>query len=203
MPSRSTVTVVFQAVFPARRTGPDDSGGRFGVSLLPSHHYTIGYAIKFPPHFHWAAGGMLPGICGGSNCYCGIEPENFVVTAGWNPSGNLLVELCSRNRRGEKFVHTVTTNYTLSKGEWIDLTLDVQLNQPQEHNGFVSVMINNTLFDALQNVTFRSSSTVEIDTFLYSTFFATGDPSTHRRSSHGPLIDVYADFDDITVAKAP
>ena len=85
----------------------------------------------------------------------------------------------------------------LALGSWHTVQTMVQLNQAGRHNGVVKTWLNGKLVLNQQNMRFRNNNKLEIDHFLFASFFGGSGPDW------APQQDSYAYIDDIRISQRP
>ncbi|KDR75891.1 hypothetical protein GALMADRAFT_69077 [Galerina marginata CBS 339.88] len=178
-----------------------DTGGAQFYSLWNStdgssfNSMMVSYELAFDAGFDWVKGGKLPGLRGGLNstgCSGGNQATGtdcFSARLMWRKSGSGEIyayiptpnNLCS-----EKSV-TCNSDFGVSlqrgafgfvSGQWMRMTLLVQLNNPPDvANGYMALYFNDLLAVSQTNLQIRSADSVAANGFYFSTFFGGSDTS--------------------------
>lgn len=80
---------------------------------------------------------------------------------------------------------------------WHHIEHRVVMNTPGQHNGILQTWLDGTLALNLQNLRYRDTEALGIDTFYFTTFFGDDGPST------GPSKDETITFDTLMIATSP
>lgn len=139
---------------------------------------SLSYAIRFDDGFDFVKGGKLPGLCGG-NCSRGESmptASGFSMRFVWKKNGYLDIMTF--------FPNTVKAgNYSWEKmfkfipGKEYLLTQELTLNDIGKENGVINILVDGKVVYTKNNVTIRVSPDVQINSFLFSTFFWGKDDS--------------------------
>ncbi|KAK0212679.1 polysaccharide lyase family 14 protein [Desarmillaria ectypa] len=155
----------------------------------------LSYDIAFDKDFDWVKGGKLPGLRGGPNatgCSGGNQPTGsdcFSVRLMWRQEGAAEVyayiptpnNLCSERSItcNDDFGTSISRGaFSFVTGEWNQVTLLVQLNDPEDvANGNLKLYYNDVEVISQTDLQFRSSSSVNVGGMYFSTFFGGSDDS--------------------------
>jgi hypothetical protein len=157
----------------------------------------VSYELAFDSDFDWVKGGKLPGLRGGLNstgCSGGNQADGlscFSTRLMWRKDGSGEVyayiptppSLCSKksvtcNPDYGLSIQRGNFNFSIGGGQWMRLTLFVQLNNPPTvDNGYIQLYINDTLVISQSNLQIRAADSVAANGFYFSTFFGGSDSS--------------------------
>lgn len=197
---------VLRVRYPAGSASPDVSrrenaplgGAQFyaNLGIAPQDALRLSYDIRFSDNFEFVKGGKLPGLFGGEGNSGGNVPDGsdgFSSRFMWR-----------RNGDGEVYAYLPTSdNYGTSigrgswrfqQGGWHHIEQEVMLNHPDLQDGRVRVWFDGRQVLTADSLTFRTTSTLQIDGLFFSTFFGGGD------SSWATPRDVYIDFANFLVS---
>ncbi|WP_462317214.1 polysaccharide lyase [Marinilabilia sp.] len=187
--------------FPQGKYGPIP-GAQWKVNFKPVEKALLQYKIFIPDNFDFVKGGKLPGLGGGNGNAGGNVPnghDGWSIRFMFKERGRL----CAYSYRpdmsgsyGEKrFLKKDSKYFRLPRGEWVNIGLQVEMNNVGKKNGSIKCYINKELFLYLNEVKFRDTSVLGIDHLLFSTFFGGAD------SSYAPEKDCYLLFKDFVVSE--
>ena len=170
----------------------------FKIKFTPSIDVYMSYDVKFESGFVFVKGGKLPGICGGTCNTGGWVPngnDGFSNRFMWRPEGKIVNYIYHVGQSG-KYGDDVDTGIAFTPGEWHQLASRVRLNEIGKSNGLLETWIdgNKVNFPSeYENMVWRLSSTILIDTFYFSSFFGGHTPEW------APARDVEASFDNFLI----
>lgn len=142
-------------------------GGKF-------NKITYSYWLKLPDNFDFKLGGKLPGI-GNKNANTGGKKPNgydgWSVRAMWNKQG-LLGQYVYHVDQTRKYGEFMQWNMpSISKGRWHHIQTTVKLNTPKQFNGAIQTAVDGKQVLNKTGLRFRMTSGLEIEHFLFSSFF--------------------------------
>jgi len=157
----------------------------------------VSYELAFDSGFDWVKGGKLPGLRGGLNstgCSGGNQADGsacFSTRLMWRKDGAGEVYAYIPTSSGLCSQKSVTCNsdygvsiqrgnfgFNTASGQWMRLTLFVQLNNPPTiDNGIIQLFVNDVLAVSQSNLQIRAADSVAANGFYFSTFFGGSDSS--------------------------
>jgi len=161
------------------------------------------YDVYFPANFNFVLAGKMSGLCGGK-CNAGGQKPNgtdgWSSRVVWRSGGTANQYLYDPNQVGTygdimswKYNQT---QWTFSTGRWHHVESFVQMNTVGMSNGVVKSWLDGHLAYENDQLVFRTVSTLNIDTFLFETFFG------GNTSNYAPPANEYAYFDNVQVSTA-
>jgi hypothetical protein len=177
----------------------------------------LSYRLRFDDNFDFVRGGKLPGLCGGSCNSGGSQPNGF---DGWSarmmwrtsPSGgsslppdraNIVQYLYHPDQTANggvngddlKWDDTTPTDWKIFDSDvWYHLQHRIVMNTPGAHDGIVQTWLDGEMVLDKQDIRFRDTASLKIDTLYFSTFFG-GSSEVWEASK-----DEHAYYDDFVVA---
>lgn len=154
-----------------------------GVSskILLDHGYDclfLTYDVKFKYGFDFVKGGKLPGLAGGTANTGGKIPngyDGFSARFLWLGGGG-----------GAVYAYLPTSKvwgtalgpykWKFKPDQWHTLTQKIVLNDVGKSNGVLKVWFDNVLVHQENDILYRRSDKVKIDSFLFSSFFGGNSP---------------------------
>ena len=135
---------------------------------------TYSYWVKFPNNFDFRLGGKLPGV-GSYNANTGGNKPNgydgWSIRAMWNRHGQLgqyVYHMDQAKAYGEFMKWNMPP---ISKGQWHQIKTTVKLNTPSQANGLIQTSVDGKPVLTRSNLRFRMKNNLEIERFLFSSFF--------------------------------
>ncbi len=164
-----------QLTFPQGESGCDkicinwkpNLGGKF-------NKIQYAYWVKFPSDFDFVLGGKLPGVGSYHAKTGGSKPNGYdgwSVRAMWNQHGQLgqyVYHFDQVNNFGEFMPWSIPS---ISKGKWHHIKTMIALNSPKQANGTIRTWLDGKLVLNRNNIRFRMIKGLEIERFLFSSFF--------------------------------
>jgi hypothetical protein len=164
----------------------------------------LAFDVRFAPDFTFARGGKLLGL-GPARPVTGGDPrrpDGWSARAMWREDGRLgtyLYEQFATRRFG---IGQLSQQPVLVPGEWHHVTLDLQLNDPRQTNGLMSIRVDGRVVAMSDGLALRGdtgTATALIGQLLFHTFFGGADPSYQPRDAQGQLITLTALLDNLQV----
>ncbi len=165
------------------------------MSLPDSDDLTLSYSLYLEPGWEFVKGGKLPGFCGGGRAAGGVGgdgTDGFTARFMWREEGALVVYAYHPDRPG-KWGEDIATGATLPVGSWVDITQRIQMNDPGQGNGSVTVWINDEQVLDRTNMRWSTDGSFNVDELCFSTFYGGSN------SSWSPSQTTYARFADFEV----
>lgn len=159
-----------------------------------------GYRFKFPKGFRFVRGGKLPGIGGGISNTNGNIPngaDGWSVRMMWDKKGKLVQYVYHPDQPGKYGEGIPFDMQPLELGKWHTVQTMVLLNQAGQHNGAIKTWLDGKLVLNKQKMRFRNTNKLEIDHFLFASFFGGSGPYW------APRKDFYSYIDDIRISPKP
>jgi hypothetical protein len=178
-----------------------DTGGSQFYSLWNTtdgssfHTMMLSYELAFDQGYDWVKGGKLPGLRGGLNstgCSGGNQASGldcFSARLMWRTAGSGEVysyiptpnDLCSTKSiicNSDFGISIQRGNFVFVSGQWMRVTLLVQLNNPPNlANGYMALYFNDALAISQPNLQIRAADSVAANGLYFSTFFGGSDTS--------------------------
>jgi hypothetical protein len=182
----------------SRRQNAPMGGAQFyaDLGIAPQNALRLSYDIRFSDNFNFVKGGKLPGLFGGAGNSGGDIPngsDGFSARLMWRRHGD-----------GEVYAYLPTSHdygtsigrgsWQFQPGVWHHIEQEVLLNHPGLQDGRIRVWFDGRQVLTVDNLTFRTTSTLQINGLFFSTFFGGND------SSWATPEDVYIDFANFSVA---
>lgn len=193
---------LLRAFYPAGSAsrGTDGPGGGLQAYLdlpNPVDVLELAYQVRFPADFDFVKGGKLPGLYGGTVTSGQKIPDGtdgFSTRFMWRADGE-----------GEVYAYLPTSQehgtslgrgcWSFPPGEWTTIQQRVQLNDPDESDGRISVWQDDRLVLDRGGLQFRTTDELRIDGLFFSTFFGGDDESWASPD------DQHADFAEFTLVE--
>ena len=173
----------------------------------------IEYRVKFGEGFDFVRGGKLPGLRGGEGNVGGNKPDGtdgFTARMHWRTDGSSGSQLASDKANIVQYLYhpDQPTNFgedfrwddgpsgqwqEFESGRWYQLRHQVVMNTPGQHDGIVKAWLDGVQVLDLDNIRFRDTPDLQIDSMYFSTFFGGGS------SIWATTKDEVAFFDDFRI----
>eukprot|EP00984_Skeletonema_dohrnii_P028281 scaffold18198_cov134-Skeletonema_dohrnii-CCMP3373.AAC.8 len=159
---------------------------------------TLSFDVKLHSQFEFVRGGKMHGLGGGTaTAGCRpIESQGWSVRMMWREEGvpELYIYHQDRSWRcGDSFK---PENFHLERGKWYRIDLQVQMNSsPDVKNGKALLFIDGRKLVEANGLRLSGNPNVNIDKFLFSTFYGGADPSW------SPSKTTYVYYDNFTVSR--
>jgi hypothetical protein len=156
-------------------------GGTGFKFRLPGSGYEkawLSYKVWFPDDFKQGLGGKLPGLCGGT-CNAGGKPPNGVdgFSTRYMWTGNFMASVYAYLPSATKFgIPIGARKIPLKRGSWVQLVQELILNQPGQQDGRIRVWADGRLVVDAQNLRFRDSAALKVDSIKFETFYGGQTP---------------------------
>lgn len=135
----------------------------------------LSYSVYLPSDFDFAEGGMLPGLFGGSR-FDGIDKgENkpgFAARVVWREKGVGEVGI-QIPKLGDKTGAVGRDKFQLTRGRWISIEQEIQLNTPKKPDGKLRLWIDGELRFEHDKLQWREEASTSIDGVLGNIGFGT------------------------------
>lgn len=195
---------VLRVVYPEAKVGAgsNDGGVQFKCKLgtITDAAYAE-YCVKFQSGFDFVKGGKLPGLCGGQ---CNTGGDKCTGTDGWSArymwrrEGQAVVYLYDMTM--QSYGTDIDLNHPdlfyFEPGRWYTIKQYIEMNDPGIRNGKIRVWIDGKQVLDYKYARFRSTESLGINLFYFSTFFGGGT------SEWAPTKDEYIFFDDVRAGDA-
>lgn len=172
----SQIAGSMRVFYPKGSNAPSNSprGWAGFIYNFPAAHeqLSLSYTIKFEEGFDFVKGWKLPGLCGG-NCSRGSSmptDKGFSIRFVWKKNGYLDImtflpnTVKLGNYAGEKM-------FQFEPGKEYILTQQIKMNDIGKENGIIRILVDGKTVYEKTNVTLRVAPDVQINSFLFSTFF--------------------------------
>ena len=151
----------------------------------------LSYKIRFDDNFDFVRGGKLPGLCGGE-CNSGGDPpdgtDGWSARMMWRTNGssgspttgdtsNIVQYVYYPDQPGTfaedmRWDDTTPTEWQeFDSDVWYQLQHRIVMNTPGSSDGIIQAWLDDELVLDRQDVRFRTTSALKIDTLYFSTFF--------------------------------
>lgn len=160
-----------------------------------------GFRFKLSDDFNFIKGGKLPGISGGKGNTGGRIPngrDGWSVRMMWNDEGKPVQYAYhpdQKGKYGDALFWDKEGQGQLERGKWHTVQTMVQLNTPKKKDGRIVTWFNGKKVLVKEGLRFRDINGLEIDRFLFVSFFGGHGPEW------APLKDETAYIDDIRIAQ--
>lgn len=165
------------------------------LGLPPQDSRCLSYYLRFSKDFNFVKGGKLPGLFGGT------VNDGRKIPDGTNGFSTRF--MWRRHGDGEVYAYLPTSKdhgtslgrgqWRFKPGVWHHLEQNIVLNKPGKQDGRVSVWLDGKPVLNVSGLTFRTTTDLQIEGILFSTFFGGGDPSWATPKS------VYTEFANFSV----
>lgn len=162
-------------------------------------HLFFQYKVKFASDFNWVKGGKLPGLTTSpdtpTGCISNDSFEGFSARYMWRENGLLYAYIYNPEKVencGDYYVSI--PNFYFQPGIWYTLKQEIFIGDPNIHNGYIKVWVNNQLVTEIDSIMLRKKSSTLIDAVKMDTFFGGSD------ISWAPSTDQHAFFNDFIVS---
>lgn len=187
--------------FGSAEKGRPLGGAAFYVPFTTGDTACLHYKVRFPADFEFRKGGKLPGLYGGKAPSGGEKVtgrNGWSVRLMWRKKGEGELYEYIFNKKGKYGLSVGRGDFTFPRGRWVEIELEVRVNEPDRRNGIVRLWIDGKPVmeqDDVVFVTDRKRGT-EVG-LMFSTFFGGSD-----KSWASPR-DQYADFADFRMYGEP
>lgn len=183
----------------AREDGTNEGGAQAYLQAAASDHLFLRYRLRLPAGFDFVKGGKLPGLYGGTMTSGGNIPDGtdgFSTRYMWRSqgAGEVYAYLPTSEEHGTSLGRG---SWTWPTSRWTCVEQEVRLNDPGKSNGSVRVLLDGKPVLQEGALTYRSTSSLQIDGLFFSTFFGGGDSTWATPRTQ------YADFADVKVSADP
>lgn len=173
------------------------------IKVSSSDAFLLTYSVRFDRDFDFVLGGKLPGLYGGIPKSGGHIPsgrDGFQVRVVWQRGGKgalyAYLPTSSTVYKGITYGTVLGPGaWQFRPGEWMEITQYMQLNQPGDNNGRMTVWIDGTPVLEACGLRFRDVPSLKIDGIFFSTFFGGNEPEWASRK------DTHADFADFRLSQ--
>jgi hypothetical protein len=198
--------VFFPAGSGSERSANHDNTPEGGAqAYLPYQKATdqayLRYYVRFPVGFDFVKGGKLPGLYGGTRTAGRKVPDGT--------DGLSTRYMWRRDGDGEIYAYLPTSHehgtsigrgeWRFRPGQWTSLEQRVQLNTPGGADGRITVWVDGRQVLDERGLSFRTTSTLQIEGIFFSTFFGGGDKSWATPVRIEEPVSQYVDFADFRV----
>lgn len=184
------VEVTYPAGSSAPSSGvPGGAQARLPITRGSLSDATLTYQVRFPVGFQWVKGGKLPGLCGGQ-CWTGSSngPGGWATRFMWRGGGAGEVLLSDATTTGYGSDLALGSWSFQADGQWHTVSQHIHLNTPGQADGYIDVTYNGAHVAHVGGITFRTVTTTQIDSLMFSTFYGGHD------SSWAPTANEHIDF---------
>jgi len=152
-----------------------------------------GFRFKLSDDFDFIKGGKLPGISGGNGNTGGEIPngkDGWSVRMMWNDEGKPVQYVYHPDQKG-KYGDALfwNTQGKIPRGKWHTVQTFVQLNTPKKKDGRIVTWFNGKKILEKEDLRFRDINGLEIDRFLFVSFFGGHGPEWAPQKDETAYID--------------
>lgn len=187
---------IVQAIYVPTSQGSERIGHYFSLNQSVSSA-TLSFDVKLHTEFEFVRGGKMHGLGGGSvTTGCDpISPDGWSVRMMWREEGVPILYIYHQDRVSEcGDLFYPVNDFKFSRGHWYRVEIYVQMNSGiGTADGRASLYIDGERLVDVTNLNFSGNNSVQIDRFLFSTFYGGSD------SSWSPSKNTFAYFDNFTV----
>jgi hypothetical protein len=179
--------------FSATKQGRPLGGASFYSPFSQSKVLCLHYRVRFPHDFRFVRGGKLPGLYGGSapsggKAVTGMDGWSVRLMWRMGGEGELYEYIANMD---EKFGLSVGRGvFTFPRGQWIDIDLEVVINEPSRADGVARLWIDGRAVIEQNDIVFAAQETPFQAGLMFSTFFGGSDETWATPK------DQYIDFGD-------
>ena len=152
------------------------------------------YKIKLAKGFDFVKGGKLPGIAGGTANTAGKKPngrDGWSVRMMWNRHGKLVQYVYHPDQKrafGDSFEWEMSV---LDTEKWHTIKTRVRMNRPSKHDGLIQSWLNGKLVLDRRNLRFRDNQKLQIDRFMFASFYGGSDASWAPKRDQAIYLDEF------------
>lgn len=176
-----------------------------GANIGKKYDIYFRYRVKFESNFQFAKQGKLPGLGGGKSNTGGNLPTGY---DGWSvrniwTGGALASYLYVPGTGISEYGLEAPWHYKdgslmqLQPGSWHCIETRIRMNTPGQKDGILIGRLDGIEGLNKNDILYRMTDKLNIDTILFSTFFGGSN------SSFASPIDQYAVFDDLALSSGP
>lgn len=153
------------------------------------------YKIKIPKGFDFVKGGKLPGIAGGTANTGGNKPngtDGWSVRMMWNQHGKLVQYVYHPDQQhefGDTFEWKM--DKSLERGKWHTIKTMVRINTPSRRDGEIKSWLDGKLVLDKKGLRFRNNNKLQIDRFMFASFFGGSDWSWAPKKDQSLFLDEF------------
>jgi len=159
---------------------------------------TLSYDIKLHHEFEFVRGGKLHGLGGGSvTTGCGpIDRKGWTVRLIWKEEGVPALYVYHQDREANCGDQFTANDFKFTRDRWYRIDLQVEMNSNKNaHDGKAVLYIDGEKQVEVNDLRLSGKSSVDIDKFLFSTFYGGG------AKDWSPSKTTYVYFDNFTVLR--
>lgn len=171
-----------KVLYPKGSNAPSNNprGGLWFICSTPSSYdrLSLSYSVQFDENFDFVKWGKLPGLCGWNCSRSESMPTSlgFSLRFVWKKDGYL--DIMSYLPDGSKLgSYTESKMFQFEPQKKYTITQQIQLNDIGMENGVLNILVDGKSVYKKDSMVFRSSSDVQINSLLFSTFFWWSDAS--------------------------
>lgn len=188
--------------FGSAKKGRPLGGASFYVPFAGGDVSCLHYRVRFPEGFAFVKGGKLPGLYGGDAPSGGEEvtgSNGWSVRLMWRTDGAGELYEYIVNKKDDYGLSAGRGVFTFPRGRWVDVDLEVDLNDPGKANGIARLWIDGRAVIEQNDLVYTTRGADGAGGgLMFSTFFGGGDDSWASPK------DQYVDFADFRLyAKEP
>lgn len=167
--------------FGSRKEGRPLGGASFYAPISDSENLCVHYKVRFPEDFAFVKGGKLPGLYGGKAPSGGQKVtgrDGWSIRLMWRADGDGELYEYIFNKDDDYGLSVGRGNFRFPRGRWVDVDLEVKINDPGQKNGIARLWIDGKGVieqnDIIYDVDRRKPSDAGL---MFSTFFGGSDDS--------------------------
>lgn len=178
-------------------------GAAFYASVGRSKVSCLHYRVRFPEDFDFNKGGKLPGLYAGEAPSGGEKvsgKEGWSIRLMWREDGEGELYEYVYNKKGKFGLSAGRGIFSFPRGRWVDIDLEVALNDPGERNGRALLWIDGRAVIEQDDIVYTTEDEGPLEGgLMFSTFFGGDDESwASPKDQHVDFADfrLYAGDDD-------
>lgn len=169
-------------------------GAAFYAPFSRTKTSCLHYRVRFPTDFDFAKGGKLPGLYAGDAPSGGEKvsgTDGWSIRLMWRKDGEGELYEYIYNKKGKYGLSAGRGLFSFPRGRWVDVDLEVVLNDPDERNGEARLWIDGRAVIEQDDLVFTTEEGPLLEGgLMFSTFFGGGSDSWASPK------DQYVDFAD-------
>lgn len=190
--------------YPKNQYGTNKTGAQWKLRLKPCEELYVAYDVRFGDGFDFVKGGKLPGLGGGEANTGGKKPngrDGWSARIMWREGGKIVHYVYHPDQPtgyGEDFPWDDSGEQKFFEpGRWQHVETRVVMNDPGMRNGIVQSWLDGELVLDVDNIRFRDTPYLKIDTFYFNTFFGGSNDQWATTK------DEYILFDNFIISTKP
>jgi hypothetical protein len=170
-------------------------GAAFYAPFAKTKASCLHYRVRFPTDFEFAKGGKLPGLYAGEAPSGGEKvsgKDGWSIRLMWREDGEGELYEYVFNKKGKYGLSAGRGAFTFPRGRWVEVDLEVVVNDPDERNGKARLWIDGRPVIEQEDLVYSTEDDGPLEGgLMFSTFF--GGSSDSWASPKDQHVD-FADF---------